>query len=120
LLILGKIEPFVEGTGKSVLLREIIKTLGGPTSSTLGITASTGIASVNIGGTTIHSWAGIGLGQETAKNLAGKILGQQKLFKVLERWREVKSLIIDEGVHVKFYSLSCRSNNSTHDISVHD
>ena len=28
-----------------------------------GVTASTGLASVNIGGCTIHSWAGIGLGQ---------------------------------------------------------
>jgi ATP-dependent DNA helicase PIF1 len=84
------------GTGKSVLLREIIKALGGATSSTLGITASTGIASVNIGGATIHSWAGIGLGQEPAKKLAGKILGQKTLLKVRERWWNVQALIIDE------------------------
>jgi ATP-dependent DNA helicase PIF1 len=38
------------GTGKSVLLREIIKVMGGSMSPTLAITASTGIASVNIGG----------------------------------------------------------------------
>lgn len=87
------------GTGKSVLLREIIKTLGGGPSPTLGITASTGIASVNIGGTTIHSWAGIGLGQEPGKTLAGKILGQPKLQKVRDRWQAVQSLIIDEGMH---------------------
>lgn len=83
-----------------MLLREIINTLGGAASSTLGITASTGIASVNIGGTTIHSWAGIGLGQETAKNLAGKILGQPRLASVLERWREARALIIDEGTRI--------------------
>lgn len=84
------------GTGKSVLLREIIRTLGGNNSHSLAITASTGIAAVNIGGTTLHSWAGIGLGLEPAKNLAGKFLGQGKFRPVLDRWRAVKYLIIDE------------------------
>jgi len=92
---------FATGTGKSVLLREIIKIFG-ETPSKLGITASTGIASVNIGGTTIHSWAGIGLGQESAKNLVGKILGQSKFVKVLDRWREAQALIIDEGPYSPF------------------
>lgn len=67
------------GTGKSVLLREIIRTCredGRP--GRLAVTASTGIASVNIGGTTLHSWAGIGLGKETADKLVGKLLGQDK------------------------------------------
>jgi len=86
------------GTGKSVLLREIISYLGGSASLSVGITASTGIASTNIGGTTIHSWAGIGLGHGTAKNLAGKIVGQPSLVNVLDRWRTVKTLIIDESV----------------------
>ncbi|KAJ8703095.1 hypothetical protein PTI98_001748 [Pleurotus ostreatus] len=91
------------GTGKSVLLREIIRTLGGNNSRSLAITASTGIAAVNIGGTTLHSWAGIGLGLEPAKNLAGKFLGQGKFRPVLDRWRAVKYLIIDEGaVHICF------------------
>lgn len=84
------------GTGKSVLLREIIRVCGGHGSGRLAITASTGIASVNIGGTTVHSWAGIGLGQEDAKKLAGKFLGQPKFEVVRERWRKVKTLIIDE------------------------
>lgn len=88
---------YLLGTGKSVLLREIIKVLGSRPSLSLGITASTGIASVNIGGTTLHSWAGIGLGLESAEKLAGKIFGQQKLEKVLERWQTVKTLIIDES-----------------------
>lgn len=95
--------PFA-GTGKSVLLREIIRTLGGNNSHSLAITASTGIAAVNIGGTTLHSWAGIGLGLEPAKNLAGKFLGQGKFRPVLDRWRAVKYLIIDEGtVHICFH-----------------
>ncbi|KAF5377180.1 hypothetical protein D9615_006334 [Tricholomella constricta] len=82
------------GTGKSVLLREIIATLrdrGG-----LGITASTGIAAVNIGGSTLHSWAGIGLGDESHNRYVGKFFGQKKFRQVLDRWRNAKALIIDE------------------------
>lgn len=88
---------YTTGTGKSVLLREIIKTLGGGASSTLAITASTGIASVNIGGTTVHSWAGIGLGQEPAKTFAGKFLKQSVFAPIVARWRSVETLIIDES-----------------------
>ncbi|KAJ7042611.1 hypothetical protein C8F04DRAFT_84082 [Mycena alexandri] len=61
-----------------------------------GITASTGIAGINIGGTTLHSWAGIGIGNEPAKKIGGMFLGQQKYERVLKRWRTVKTLIIDE------------------------
>jgi ATP-dependent DNA helicase PIF1 len=82
------------GTGKSVLLREIIRALD---PSTLGITASTGIAAINIGGTTLHSWAGIGLGQEDERRLVGKFFGQPKFEPVLERWQQAKALIIDES-----------------------
>lgn len=88
------------GTGKSVLLRAIIDACGGRGSPTLAITASTGIASVNIGGTTLHSWAGIGIGQEDAKKLVGKFLGQDKLRTVLDRWRRVRTLILDESTRI--------------------
>ncbi|KAI1797549.1 PIF1-like helicase-domain-containing protein [Ganoderma leucocontextum] len=123
------------GTGKSVLLREIIKAKGGRPSLRLGITASTGIASINIGGCTLHSWAGIGLGKEDKEALVAKIYGiakkaykedekrRKELFmkqkngvqltvdeiaflskdvdssrksKILDRWRTVETLIIDE------------------------
>lgn len=125
------------GTGKSVLLREIIKHFGGRPSKRLGVTASTGIASVNIGGCTLHSWAGIGLGKDDKDNLVGKIYGmarntykqdkkrrddlwrkradgkqltdeeldflskkpeETRKSKILDRWRQVKTLIIDESV----------------------
>lgn len=88
---------FPIGTGKSVLLREIIHLFADREPRCLAITASTGIASVNIGGTTLHSWAGIGLGEESTKNLVGKFFGQEKYRNVLDRWRHVKALIIDEG-----------------------
>jgi ATP-dependent DNA helicase PIF1 len=80
------------GTGKSVLLKEIIRLLqprGG-----LAITAPTGIASLNIGGRTIHSWAGIGLGTDTASNLIKRISGSRTLS---ERWRSTSVLIVDES-----------------------
>jgi ATP-dependent DNA helicase PIF1 len=101
MMVCGKTDwrRFATGTGKSVLLREIIKALGGSVSSTLAITASTGIASVNIGGTTVHSWAGIGLGREPAKNFAGKFFKQQVFSPILTRWQTVKTLIIDESEH---------------------
>lgn len=82
----------ISGTGKTVLLREIINFLGAP--PRVAITASTGIASINIGGTTLHSWAGIGLGKESAERYSGQILGTKDLRK---RWRFVRSLIIDES-----------------------
>ncbi|KAI0762728.1 PIF1-like helicase-domain-containing protein [Fomes fomentarius] len=91
------------GTGKSVLLREIKNACGGRPSALLGVTASTGIASVNIGGCTLHSWAGIGLGKEDKDALVGKILGlNARAYKeaILERWRKVKTLIIDESACV--------------------
>ncbi len=85
------------GTGKSVLLREIIKSLREKPGHVTAITASTGIASVNIGGTTLHSWAGIGLGQDEAKKYADKFIFQ-KIFKpTLKRWRTTDTLIIDES-----------------------
>jgi ATP-dependent DNA helicase PIF1 len=91
------------GTGKSVLLREIISELRDRDTDArcpaLGITASTGIAAINIGGCTLHSWAGIGIGNETAKQISGKILGQPNKT-VLDRWRRVKTLIIDESTFV--------------------
>ncbi|KAI0733992.1 PIF1-like helicase-domain-containing protein [Fomitopsis betulina] len=96
------------GTGKSVLLSEIIRARRGDLySDRLAITAATGIAAVNIGGCTLHSWAGIGLGKESAEKLVGKFLGQDHYNRehwhgaraytsTALRWRKVETLIIDE------------------------
>eukprot|EP01052_Picozoa_sp_SAG31_P007500 SAG31_NODE_357_length_17115_cov_64.211801_12_plen_306_part_00 len=55
------------GTGKSFLLRFIIQQLrarcGEDGASSIIITAPTGIAAVNVGGVTVHSFAGIGQGR---------------------------------------------------------
>jgi ATP-dependent DNA helicase PIF1 len=95
------------GTGKSVLLREIIKVLKpvsplkpsrpgslSPEPSSLAVTASTGIAGLNIGGTTVHSFAGIRLGKEPAEKLAEAIKLSGRL---RERWQKTRTLIIDES-----------------------
>lgn len=85
---------FAIGTGKSVLLRAIIDHFGGGPSNRLAITASTGIAAVNIGGCTLHSWAGIGLGKESESKLYYKLRNCEA---VKERWQLVRTLIIDES-----------------------
>lgn len=108
------------GTGKSVLLREIIRVRGGRGHQGLAITASTGIASVNIAGTTVHSWAGIGLGQEDAKRLGGKFLGQPKFEKVRVRWQSVDTLILDEGLCHTFISNSLHEDANCSLHSIHD
>lgn len=82
------------GTGKSVLLREIINLLRTNPSRGVAITASTGIAGLNIGGSTIHSFAGIGLGKESAEVLAKRI-SKSKFPRI--RWRSISTLIIDES-----------------------
>lgn len=101
------------GTGKSVLLREIIKVLRkGKAQDSVAITASTGmrsiccitfvldlsiyagIAACNIGGVTIHSFAGIGIGVDSVDQLVSRI---RKNKKAMSRWLRTKTLIIDEG-----------------------
>lgn len=84
----------MQGTGKSILLREIITTLKARKPSTLAVTASTGIAGLNIGGSTVHSFAGIGLGKESKERLAKRI---KDSFRLRIRWQTTKTLIIDES-----------------------
>lgn len=64
------------GTGKSVLMREIIKVLRRKymrEPDRVAITASTGLAACNIEGVTLHSFAGIGLGKEAVPELVKKV-----------------------------------------------
>lgn len=84
------------GTGKSLLLRIIISVLRSNDyrSRSIAITAPTGIAALNIGGTTIHTFAGIGLGKESAEKLITKIKGS---IRPRKRWIETNVLIIDES-----------------------
>lgn len=85
------------GTGKSFLLQRIIRSLellNGRES--VAITATTGVAAVNIGGVTLHSFCGIGYADElTPEELTNKILKQGSK-KWLNNWRAITTLIIDE------------------------
>lgn len=81
------------GTGKSVLLRSIIKELRKKYDGKIAVTASTGLAACNIGGITLHSFAGVGLGDGTIDNWLKKVRSNKKAY---ARWGSVKVLIIDE------------------------
>ncbi len=114
------------GTGKTVLLTEIIKKLRDDLEKFIAITASTGIASVHIGGSTLHSFAGsyraalcrssiltwllpgVGLGSEPAENLFWKVLNQPE---ASDRWKKTETLIIDES-EVGSPSPTCHTDKS--------
>jgi len=84
------------GTGKSVLMREIISSFRKVYKrepDRVAVTASTGLAACNVGGVTLHSFAGIGLGKEDATELVRKIKRNQK---AKHRWMRTKVLIVDE------------------------
>lgn len=84
------------GTGKSVLMREIISQLRRKYSrepDRVAVTASTGLAACNVGGVTLHSFAGIGLGKEAVPELVRKIKKNQK---AKHRWMRTKVLVMDE------------------------
>ena len=57
------------GTGKSFLL----KFLKNKFQKQLRVVATTGVAAINVGGSTLHSWSGIGLGDGSPAELAEKI-----------------------------------------------
>lgn len=54
------------GTGKSYLLKEFLK----EAKTKVAVTAPTGIAALNIGGTTTHRWAGMQLGPRPEESIA--------------------------------------------------
>lgn len=82
------------GTGKSLLLgeinREAINTHG---HEKVFVTAPTGRAAKNIGGTTVHAFAGIGLGNSSCYKLLKTVQSNNG---ALERWKSCQTLIIDE------------------------
>ena len=84
------------GTGKSVLLRQIIQELRKKfirEPDRLAVTASTGLAACNVGGVTLHSFGGIALGKDDVEETVKKIKKNQK---AKHRWLRTKVLIIDE------------------------
>jgi ATP-dependent DNA helicase PIF1 len=85
------------GTGKSRVLMEIKRLLQecyqDEFAHSVAITAPTGIAAIELGGWTIHSFAGIGIGTDDAKTLSDRVRRNPQ---AADRWRKVSVLIIDE------------------------
>eukprot|EP00511_Aplanochytrium_stocchinoi_P011620 CAMPEP_0204865028 /NCGR_PEP_ID=MMETSP1348-20121228/4519_1 /ASSEMBLY_ACC=CAM_ASM_000700 /TAXON_ID=215587 /ORGANISM="Aplanochytrium stocchinoi, Strain GSBS06" /LENGTH=377 /DNA_ID=CAMNT_0052015899 /DNA_START=9 /DNA_END=1139 /DNA_ORIENTATION=+ len=82
------------GTGKTYLLLKIISKLKSKFGKhEVAVTASTGLAAISIGGSTIHSFAGIGLAKGTKQDIALAVRANSKARK---RWSKCKVLIIDE------------------------
>lgn len=80
------------GAGKTYMLNQYIDYLRAR-NITVAVTASTGIASTHMNGTTIHAWSGIGIQNSIDK------LNLQKLAmrdEYLERIQNTKVLIVDE------------------------
>lgn len=79
------------GSGKSTLIKYAIKAFE-KNGKKVGITATTGSASLLIGGTTVHSYLGIGLGDEDKMELLMRIQKSPKRY----NWVTTDLLIIDE------------------------
>ncbi|GAA6062371.1 hypothetical protein JCM10212_004217 [Sporobolomyces blumeae] len=80
------------GVGKSFLLNEITRLLD-HLMRPYQITATTGIAALQVNGTTVHSWASVGLGHDPIHTLYDRITRSPEREK---NWTGVKTLIIDE------------------------
>jgi ATP-dependent exoDNAse (exonuclease V) alpha subunit len=103
------------GTGKSTLLRNEIDA----DDDDVAITASTGIAALNIGGSTIHRWSGMMLGPKRGDdpNAFLRELMRDKRQSVragMDRIRACRLLVLDEvsmlsGVTLEFFDLLCRT-----------
>lgn len=91
------------GAGKSYVLREYISYLKRH-GVRYAVTASTGIASTHIGGTTIHAWSGIGIRQ---KLTAYDLDAIEEKANVYKRWNDTQVLIIDEisMLHASFVDM---------------
>ena len=80
-------------THNSYLAVNIIKKIANQKGINIGLTSTTGVSALSIGGGTIHRWAGIKLGKEPFLTIVTKIRNNRDCYK---RWNECKILIIDE------------------------
>ena len=85
------------GTGKSMLVDALVRALRG-TGKRVAVTASTGIAAVNVGGQTIHSFLGTAIkGNKSEVKVAVKTaMLSPKNPRVLNRISPVDVIVIDE------------------------
>jgi len=78
------------GTGKSFLLKQVIRYLETMEKKHL-ITASTGISALHIGGTTVHSALGVGTAEDTFENVLRSLKSDKK-----RMMKKLDCLILDE------------------------
>jgi ATP-dependent DNA helicase PIF1 len=79
------------GTGKSEVIKQF--RLQYHASKYIGVTSTTGISALIIGGQTLHSYLGIGLGKADAEDLLKSIRMKYWLH---QRWKDLQVLVIDE------------------------
>jgi hypothetical protein len=89
------------GTGKSALLKEIIRRLRASHADdpmSVAVTATTGLAAVRVGGTTIHRFAGLAIKHTGKKesHLEEAVRHIRTRQQQVESWKSVKVLAIDE------------------------
>ncbi|POY71024.1 hypothetical protein BMF94_5949 [Rhodotorula taiwanensis] len=80
------------GVGKSFLLQEITRLLE-YLQRPFQITATTGIAALQVSGITVHSWSGVGLGKDPVTVLYDRIMRSKERVKI---WTTTEVLVIDE------------------------
>lgn len=83
------------GTGKSTLLRQFLQ----DTPLRVAVTAPTGIAALNVGGTTVHRWCGMQLGPQDGEDFeraAARLEDHPAVHGARKRVEDTDCLIIDE------------------------
>lgn len=85
------------GTGKSVVLREVVTALEAM-GKRVAVTASTGLAAVNVGGRTAHAWLGTAIcgNIRELREFARSENGPRMLRNAKRRIKETDVLVIDE------------------------
>lgn len=83
------------GTGKSTRIKFIKKLAEEKYSIEVGLTSTTGVSAINIGGVTIHSWSGIGYAKNTPREMVRK-MGKVYRNTLIERLRSHQIIVIDE------------------------
>jgi ATP-dependent exoDNAse (exonuclease V) alpha subunit len=94
------------GTGKSYLLHYLKQEYS---KKGLHVTASTGIAAVNIGGTTLHSWSGIGLGNAPIDQILSRIFSGKGI-RLRRKIQQAKMLAVDEISMISSQTLDLVNN----------
>lgn len=80
----------VAGSGKSFLIRHLLKTKD---RKTFPIVASTGAAAVLVGGRTFHSFFGLGIMEGGVKKTVARALDNKR---VVKRLRKIEGFVLDE------------------------